>query len=154
MARWPLTTEQRFEQRVHRTDTCWVWTGRKTEDGYGLFHQDGKQRRAHRVAYERAHGPIPEGALIDHICRTRDCVNPEHLRVTDRKGNAENVVGEYRDVYPVRRKFRVLVTHNNVKQHGGYYDTREEAAKAARELRNRLFTHNDSDRLNPPAVTP
>lgn len=146
MARWPLTEAQRFESKVERGDSCWLWIGRINSDGYGIFYKDGKDRKAHRVAYEDALGLIPDGALLDHICRTRHCVNPEHLRIVDKKGNAENVVGEDRDVYPIRNKFRVSITHNRVKRHGGYFDTRAEAVEAARALRNRLFTHNDSDR--------
>ncbi len=148
MARWPLTEQERFDQKVDRTETCWLWAGRLNDSGYGVFHKDGKGRKAHRVAYERENGPIPDGALLDHACRTRRCVNPAHLRIVDKKRNAENVVGYERDVYPVRSKFRVLVTHNGVKQHGGYFETQEAAIAAARALRNRLFTHNDSDKDN------
>lgn len=146
MARWPLTEEQRFEQKVDRTDTCWLWTGRVNDSGYGIFHKDGKERKAHRVAYERARGPIAPDALLDHICRVRRCVNPGHLRVTTKKGNAENVVGDERDVYVVDNRFRVMVTHQGVKRHGGYFGSRQEAVTAAKALRNKLFTHNDSDR--------
>lgn len=58
---------------------CWVWTGRQNRNGYGRLHYQGDEKMAHRVAYEVFTGPIPEGMLLDHRCRTRCCVNPAHL---------------------------------------------------------------------------
>jgi HNH endonuclease len=53
---------------------CWLWTGATTK-GYGRFRGTG----AHRFAYELLVGPIPQGLQLDHLCRVRNCVNPEHL---------------------------------------------------------------------------
>jgi hypothetical protein len=65
---------------------CWLWTASKKRDGYGRFHFGGKNRLAHRVAYEALVGEIPKGLVTDHLCRVRQCVNPEHLEpVTDRE---------------------------------------------------------------------
>jgi len=72
---------------------CWLWTGRIGDDGYGTIAagadvDEARPRRAlraHRVMYELLVGPIPEGLVIDHLCRVRGCVNPEHLEpVTER----------------------------------------------------------------------
>lgn len=72
----------RFWSRVEKTPSCWLWTGR-TYNGYGLTYVkvDGRwrSRGVHRVAYEMLVGPIPEGLQIDHLCRVRNCVNPDHL---------------------------------------------------------------------------
>lgn len=54
---------------------CLVWKGFTTQDGYGQYGPT----KAHRIAYQKAKGPIPEGLQIDHLCRNRLCVNPEHL---------------------------------------------------------------------------
>jgi hypothetical protein len=54
---------------------CIEWTGCRDKDGYG---RSGKTL-AHRVAYIAAVGPIPAGMELDHLCRNRGCVNPEHL---------------------------------------------------------------------------
>ncbi len=60
-------------------DGCWRWTGSVTPQGYGMFAFSDEGKRAHRVMYELLVGPIPEGLTLDHLCRVRHCVNPEHL---------------------------------------------------------------------------
>lgn len=74
------TVEERFLSRVQKgaPGECWEWTGWLSDKGYGTFWDDG-QVKAHRTSYELHVGPIPEGLEIDHLCRNRSCVNPEHL---------------------------------------------------------------------------
>lgn len=72
---------------------CWVWIGRLYPNGYGQFHVRRRVTYAHRFGYETRKGKIPEGKSIDHLCRNRSCVNPEHLEAVDhivnvRRGNA------------------------------------------------------------------
>lgn len=73
---------------------CHIWLLAKTWNGYGLERSgEGPMRYAHRLAYERAHGPIPGPLKIDHLCRVHECVNPEHLEAVTqaenvRRGNA------------------------------------------------------------------
>ncbi len=59
---------------------CWIWLKGLMPAGYGCFGYKGKTVLAHRISYEVAKGPIPKGLQIDHICRVRCCVNPDHLR--------------------------------------------------------------------------
>ena len=61
---------------------CWIWLGAKQTNGYGHMGYMGKTYLAHRVSYEQHVGSIPENLVIDHMCRVRDCVNPDHLRAT------------------------------------------------------------------------
>lgn len=58
-------------------DACWIWEGPITEDGYGLF----KSQRAHRVALWLSGVPTRYRTDVDHMCKTRMCVNPFHLQV-------------------------------------------------------------------------
>jgi hypothetical protein len=58
---------------------CWLWRASTTRKGYGLFWIGHTHVPAHRYAYELLVGPIPEGLQLDHLCRVRNCVNPEHL---------------------------------------------------------------------------
>ena len=71
--------DQRFWAKVDRRGDgeCWPWTARTGGPGYGYIDD----RPAHRVAYELTIGPIPLGLVIDHLCRNRICVNPQHLEV-------------------------------------------------------------------------
>lgn len=65
---------------------CWLWT-RSTTKGYGKIRLNGAQILVHRLAYESAVGPIPDGLTIDHLCRVRGCVNPAHLEAITRGEN-------------------------------------------------------------------
>lgn len=66
---------------------CWLWTASYMGAGYGQFWFSGRNRYAHRVAYEAVVGPIPEGLDLDHLCRTHGCVNPAHLEPVTRSVN-------------------------------------------------------------------
>lgn len=70
----------RFWNKVNRTGDCWEWTASRTGSGYGQFGARPTERwLAHRYSYTAARGPIPDGMEIDHLCRNRVCVNPDHL---------------------------------------------------------------------------
>ncbi len=81
------STQTRFEGKyVIAVTGCWEWTARKDQNGYGLFWDGNRSSRAHRVSYEMHVGKIPDGLVIDHLCRVRSCVNPAHLEpVTNRE---------------------------------------------------------------------
>ena len=63
-------TRERFEEKIDKSAGCHVWTGAKSNIGYGQLKIRGKIHYAHRLAYELAKGPIPDGRVIDHICQT------------------------------------------------------------------------------------
>jgi hypothetical protein len=60
---------------------CWDWGGAPDAYGYGRLRFEGKTRKAHRVAYEMAEGPIPDGMTVDHLCLNKMCVRVEHLEI-------------------------------------------------------------------------
>jgi hypothetical protein len=71
----------RFGRRVSVTDTCWLWTGAKTVQGYGQVYVGSNHfnKFAHRVAWELARSPVPPGLLVLHRCDNPSCVRPSHL---------------------------------------------------------------------------
>lgn len=90
MAGKPRNTPETIWERVSfDPGGCWSWKGRPTHQGYGVMHLHGKAALAHRVSYELTYGAIPEGATIDHLCRTRECINPLHLEAVS---NGENIL--------------------------------------------------------------
>lgn len=161
------TGMDRFWSKVDKTDSCWLWTGMTTGDGYGLFWvggPPGQTRRgptrkyAHRVAYEIVVGPIPdEFPHLDHrrTCPKR-CVRPDHLRPTTQKQNNENHTGAQknsrsgvRGVYwhKAAQRWCVQITHCGKNYYVGLFDRLDEAELAAIARRNALHTHNDMDRV-------
>ena len=143
------TMDEYFWLRVEKTDSCWLWLGKKSTADYGYVQFDGSIVGAHRYSWELANGKIPSGTVIDHLCHIRSCVNPEHLRVASHKQNMENLRGPregtksgVRGVYwdSEREAWRAEVKHNHVSIPLGRFDTIAEAEIAAIRKRKELFS--------------
>lgn len=87
----PTTTAlARFWSRVEPEPNsgCWLWSGTTYLGGYGRFTTETRsQQAAHRWAYEHYRGPVPSGLQLDHLCRVRCCVNPDHLEAVTARVN-------------------------------------------------------------------
>jgi len=126
-----------------------MWIACLDTHGYGQMSDQGRKLKAHRVSYEIAYGPIPNGLHIDHLCHNRACVRPDHLRAVTNKVNIENRRDANRNNLSsgIRgvswnknaRKWSVSVTHNRKSHHGGLFTNLDEAEQAAIALRTDLF---------------
>lgn len=86
------TLLERFEEKYtpEPNTGCWLWLGSTTHDGYGTFSNNkrkGGNELAHRAAYTLFLGPIPKGLQLDHLCRVRCCVNPQHMELVSGREN-------------------------------------------------------------------
>ena len=154
------TLRERIEAKILKGDGCWVWNGQHDRNGYSVLHvgsgtPEDRTVMVHREVLAWSVGALPPRMDVDHICHNPGCVNPDHLRLASRKQNVENFAGlrsdntsGYRGAY-LRKDGRWVasVGHNRRTVHvAGSFDTPEEAAEAARQLRLQLHTHNDADR--------
>ena len=125
---------ERFWEKVEFTDSCWLWTASTNRYGYGQFRLNGRMIGPHCYAYEFCVEDVPVGLQIDHLCRVRNCVNPDHMEVVTSRTNTMRGVG------PTARNARK--THC---EHGhlfdevntGYHGTRR-VCKACDRRKHRL----------------
>lgn len=99
--RFTLTQEIRFWGKVDKDgpNGCWLWTGAKFSNGYGCITLDRDEEgwhhttTPHRFAYELVVGPVPEGLVLDHLCRNKGCCNPAHVEPVTQKVNVHRAGG-------------------------------------------------------------
>lgn len=110
-----IANKYRVEDRGHDSP-CWVWTASTSRTGYGMVRDAGRMRPAHRAVYEASRGPVPSTLEMDHLCRVRNCVNPDHLEpVTgaenQRRGANTKLTPD--DVRAIRREHAALPRHKS-----------------------------------------
>lgn len=144
----PVTTQERFWDKVLKTDACWLWQAGRTTKGYGVFFLNGGMQGAHRVAWVITFGDIPDRMEVDHECHVISCVNPDHLRLAThaendeyRKGAQSNSQTGIRGVFwsEQKGKFQGKVNYRGKQHHAGFFDDVSKANEAVKALRAELF---------------
>lgn len=119
-------TEQRFWEKVNKSDDCWIWMSHIGTNGYGAFWFNGKSQSAHRVAYELAFGKRPGEFLVCHSCDNPTCVNPAHLWLGTEIDNKNDMVSKGRQgkrTGPLGRDCPVKLTRQSVLEIRSIYAT-------------------------------
>lgn len=137
------TDEERFWSKVDKEGDCWLWTGAlQNTGGYGVFRINGRNMVAHRVSYMWSHGEIADGYEVDHMCFTKACVNPAHLRLLNHIENGQNRTSAnansksgVRGVYMVNGRWLARAMINRVVYRIGLFDDLGDADKAITEWR-------------------
>jgi len=133
---------ERFWNKVNKTDSCWIWTA-ATSHGYGAFRINGKTFRSHRVAYELVKGEIPNGLFLDHLCRNRACVNPDHLEPVTNEENLSRGIRANGNTY----KTNCINGHSFTDENTRLLSRGERVCKICERERNKKYLLAKSQRV-------
>lgn len=145
---------ERFWAKVDQSGDCWIWNGSRTTKGYGTFWAERATWYAHRFAYEALIGPIPDGLVIDHLCRNPACVNASHLEAVTTAENTRRglmgfeLTGQCRAGHDVTAEGAVLVDQRGNRRcarcseaSDSRYNAKQSAERAAASGRTWPRTH-------------
>lgn len=116
---------------------CWLYDGYLNPDGYGWARADGKSQRTHRAVFEAFFGPIPDGLVLDHLCRNRACYNPSHLDPVSQGENTrrglQGALRERRTHCPQGHEY----TPENTREHRNKNNTTVQECRTCNRVRMR-----------------
>lgn len=138
--------DESFEARTIPRAGHLIWTGAKARGGYGHLRVGDAMRMAHRFAWERENGAIPDGMFVDHICRVPECVEVSHLRLATVAQNTQYQDGPHegrkydlpRGVRKNGSGYQAHVTRGETARYKTF-PTVEQAARQAEAWRAELF---------------
>lgn len=111
---------ERFFSMVDAMGDCWEWTGHLHRLGYGQFAPShGVNVSAHKFAYEALVGAVPDGLELDHLCRNRGCVNPDHLEPVTHSLNVQRAWWNRSRTNPSCRRGHPFTPENTGRQKNG-----------------------------------
>ena len=110
--------DNRFWYKVDKMGCCWYWIASTHSNGYGQFSYHGKNKLAHRLSYEDKYGDIPQGLVMNHICRTRHCVNPDHLEVITLEKNIQIGISVNRNKTHCKREHEYTEENTHIRSTG------------------------------------
>lgn len=143
------TADEILAERVEiRDDGCHYLLGVRTKEptGYGSLPNDGVTIAAHKYVWEKEHGKVPEGFVVDHKCHTKRCVNLLHLRLATDRQNSQNQKSKYRakiggfprGVYSHGTRYVATVVDNGTK-YQEKFDSVHEATEWVQEKRKEIY---------------
>lgn len=148
-----MTDDERMRGKylVDAATGCWCWSGSLDRDGYAAQFRIGSRSdesrrnvKPHRWTFERKNGPIAEGLVIDHLCRNRACVNPDHMEAVTPLVNHARGLRAKRAICP---KGHAIAGANELQRRSGIR-CRICANAYAREYQRRTgFKHSNAYRL-------
>lgn len=121
---------------MENQNNCWLYAGYFSTKGYGLIWNNTLQKfeKAHRVMYETFNGKIAEGLVLDHLCRIRQCINPEHLEPVT---NRENILrGEGIAAKNIKKTY---CKHGHLLENNVYIFRTSRICRTCQNTRNRAY---------------
>jgi HNH endonuclease len=129
---------------------CWQWTGPRTQTGYGQLNQGGDSFYPHRLAWILLRGPITDDLTVDHLCRNRSCINPDHLEPTTQRENILRGTGA-----SARHAQKTTCPNGHVYDavvEGPTYGPRRRCSRCSTKVATARFKRRYGTRLNEPRV--
>jgi hypothetical protein len=131
----PKTPEERFWEKVNKTETCWLWTGHTSQNGYGRFWLNKRNIQAHRFSWGLVNGPVPDGFILCHNCPDGDnpaCVRQSHLFLGTNADNSADMVRKGRQSHGEEHTRKILPN----RPRGENHHTRLHPETAPRGVKN------------------